>query len=298
MVKKELPMISIILTAYKEPQTIGKAIEQILKNKLPKNYELIVTAPDKETLDVARDFQKKYKKIKIFQDAGKGKPLALTEVFKITKGKILVLTDGDIYISENSIPPLLEHFKNKKVGAVSGHPVPVESKKTIMGFWANVLIDLAHKLRKKRAQEKKFLLCSGYLFAMRNGLVKEIPSNVLDDSYISQIIWKKNYEIEYEENALVFIKNPETFKDWIKQKKRNTFGEFQIKKNKATSMRGFREESLGFFKIFPYAKNIKELFWIFLLILARFYVWLNAIYNAKIKNSSMQKVWVRIETTK
>jgi len=290
--------LSIILTAYKEPQTIGKAIEQILKNKIPKDFELIVTAPDKETLDVAKIFQKKNKNIKIFQDAGKGKPLALTEVFKIARGEILILTDGDVYISESSIENLLKHFDDKKVGAVSGHPVAVDSKKTMMGFWANVLIDLAHKLRQKRFKEKKFLLCSGYLFAMRNNLVKEIPSSVLDDSYISQIIWKKNFKIEYEKNSLVFIKNPETFKDWIKQKKRNTFGEFQIKKNKSTSMRGFKEEAFGFFKIFSYPKNLKELFWIFLLIFARIYIWINAIYNAKIKKSSMQKVWVRIESTK
>ncbi len=290
--------LSIILTAYKEPQTISRAIEKILENKLLKDFELIVVAPDKETLDVAKIFKKKNKKIKIFQDAGKGKPFALTEVFKIAKGKILVLTDGDVYISENSIENLLKHFEDKKVGAVSGHPVPVESKKTMMGFWAYVLMDLANKLRQKRAGEKKFILCSGYLFAMRNGLVKEIPSNVLDDSYISQVIWKKNLKIEYEKNSLVFVKNPETFKDWIKQKKRNTFGEFQLKKTNSTSMRGFKEEAIGFFKIFSYAKNIKELFWIFLLILARLYVWINAIYNAKIKKSSMQKVWVRIESTK
>ena len=105
--------LSIILTAYKEPQTISRAIEKILENKLLKDFELIVVAPDKETLDVAKIFKKKNKKIKIFQDAGKGKPFALTEVFKIAKGKILVLTDGDVYISENSIENLLKH--NKKI---------------------------------------------------------------------------------------------------------------------------------------------------------------------------------------
>ena len=63
-------------------------------------------------------------------------------------------------------------------------------------------------------------------------------------------------------------------------------------------MRGFKEEAFGFFRIFSYAKSIKELFWIFLLLFARLYVWVNAVYNAKLKKSSMQKVWVRIESTK
>jgi len=41
-------MISIIITAFKEEKTIGKAIEFFTKQKI-KNYELIVACPDKET---------------------------------------------------------------------------------------------------------------------------------------------------------------------------------------------------------------------------------------------------------
>ena len=58
-------MISIIITAFKEPKTIGRAIEQVLKNKIKDKFEIIVSAPDKETLDVARDYAKKDKRIKL-----------------------------------------------------------------------------------------------------------------------------------------------------------------------------------------------------------------------------------------
>jgi cellulose synthase/poly-beta-1,6-N-acetylglucosamine synthase-like glycosyltransferase len=134
---------------------------------------------------------------------------------------------------------------------------------------------------------------------MRKGLVNQIPASVLDDSYISQIIWKKGYKIKYEEKAEAFIKNPETFKDWIKQKKRNTFGELQLRKTTKSSMRGFKEEARGgIIKVFTYPKTMKEIFWTGFLVLARLYVWINATYNAKIKRVHMKKVWVRIETTK
>ena len=69
-------MISIIITSYKEPKTISKSIEAILKNNL-KNYEILVTAPDSETLNVAKKHSKKNKKIKMLRDLGKGKPAAL-----------------------------------------------------------------------------------------------------------------------------------------------------------------------------------------------------------------------------
>ena len=54
-------MISIVITSFKEPKTIGKAIESFISQKLPLEYELIVAAPDKETLDVARSYSKKNK---------------------------------------------------------------------------------------------------------------------------------------------------------------------------------------------------------------------------------------------
>ncbi|MAH49494.1 hypothetical protein CMI37_26965 [Candidatus Pacearchaeota archaeon] len=291
-------MISIILTAYKEPDTIGKAIEQILKNKL-KNYELLVTAPDDETLNAAKKYSSKIKKLRLIRDEGKGKPNALNNVLPQAKGDIIVLTDGDIYIRENSINELLKHFSDSKVGAVSGHPVSKDSRKTLMGYWGTVLLDIAHKIRKQKDQENQFLFCTGYLFAMKKGLVEKMPLEILDDSYISQEIWRKGYKIKYEEKAVVFIKNPETFKDWIKQKKRNTFGEFQLKKYKVKSMRGFKDEARGgIFKVFTYPKTMKEISWTVLLVFARLYAWINATYNYKIKKASMQKVWVRIETTK
>jgi len=50
-------MISVIITAFKEPKTIGKAIESIAEQKISKN-EILVVAPDKETLDAAKKNEK------------------------------------------------------------------------------------------------------------------------------------------------------------------------------------------------------------------------------------------------
>ena len=52
-------MISIIITSYKEPKTIGKAIESILLNKIKEKYEVIVVCGDKETFNIAKKYSKK-----------------------------------------------------------------------------------------------------------------------------------------------------------------------------------------------------------------------------------------------
>ena len=243
-------MISIVITAYKEANTIGKAItcqknkptdfsehSQKPKHKLRrflikqkiKNYELIVSAPDDETLNVARSYAKKNKKIKILKDKGNGKPAALNLVFKKAKGEILILTDGDVYISDNSINSILEKFKDKKVGIVSGRPISLNDKRTMLGFWSHLLTDTAHKLRKERTEQGKMIVCSGYLYAFRKNLIRKIPEEALsEDAVISHLIADKGYKTEYAKKAEVYVKYPLTFKDWIKQKKRSAGGYNQL----------------------------------------------------------------------
>ena len=156
-------MITIVITAFKEPKTIGKAIGQVLKNKIKDKFELIVSAPDEETLGVARLYAKKDKRIKLLKDAGKGKPAAFNLIIKKAKGEILVLTDGDVYMSEFAIQPLLDKLNDTSVGAVSGHPISLESRNNKLGYWSHLLTDMVDLWRKKA----KFISCSGYLYAIR-----------------------------------------------------------------------------------------------------------------------------------
>jgi len=101
-------MISIIITSYKEPKTIGKAIRCIA---LP-DCEIIQISPDSETLNaglkVAQELNlgKNFKQIK---DPYKGKPHALNMAFKKASGDILVLTDGDVFFDKDAVSILCDY---------------------------------------------------------------------------------------------------------------------------------------------------------------------------------------------
>jgi cellulose synthase/poly-beta-1,6-N-acetylglucosamine synthase-like glycosyltransferase len=290
-------MITIVLTAYKEPKTLGKAIEQILRNNLKEKFELVVSAPDKETLDVAKKYAKKDKRIKTLKDLGKGKPAALNLILKRAKGNILVLTDGDVYISESSIHPLLEKLKDPRVGAASGHPIPTNSKNTRLGYWAHLLTEMVNLWRKKA----KFISCSGYLYAVKKDLLQKIPEDTLsDDAYNSHIIKNKGYKIEYSEKSFVYVKYPDNFSDWIKQKKRSAGGYNQIRyifKEKNID-RSLTKESAGIFQVLKYPRTFREIIWTIELVFARIYLWALIFWDINIKKKEFSKIWVRIESTK
>ena len=50
-------MISIIITAYKETKTIGKAITAFIDNKIEQDYEILAVCPDEDTIKVIKYYE-------------------------------------------------------------------------------------------------------------------------------------------------------------------------------------------------------------------------------------------------
>jgi len=312
-------MVSIIITSWKEPNTIGKCIRCIADKKysgLNTEFEIIQLSPDKETLDAGLEeanklhlSQKEYIQI---QDPRKGKPYALKLAFKKANGNILILTDGDTYFERNSIKNLLIPFEDITIGGVSGRPVSMDSKSTMMGYWGHLLSDAAHhrristmnsKVKNYYISNKHFFPMSGYIMATRN-YDFDIPQNVLsDDAYISYSIRNASKQIAYAPDAKCYVKYPTTLKDYYKQKVRSLGGFVQLKnfgvfKRDKQSRSILIELNYSFFAI-RYARNIKELQWSLLLFPIRLVTWFKILWERVLLKKDMPKSgWERIESTK
>jgi len=295
-------MISIIITAYKEEKTIGKAIKSITNQKIIEDYEVLCVCPDKETRDVIERYERTNHKIKHVEDSGKGKPTALNIAINNAKGDILILTDGDVFVSDNSINKIIKPFQNKEVGIVSGRPISLNPKENKWGYFSHLLTDLgAHQTRLNQTKKNKMIVCSGYLYAFRKDIIEKIPIDALaEDAVISHMIFERGYKTAYAPNAKVFVKYPDNFKDWIIQKKRSAGGYNQLKFyiRKRERMRSFPKEALSVLRIFSYPKSIKEFFWTIGLIFLRLYLWSLIYKDINLKKKDLKEVWLRVESTK
>ena len=296
-------MISVIITSFKEPKTIGKAIQSFLDQDIKDRYEILVVAPDKETLDVAKSYSKKYIEVKIFKDPGKGKMFALNILMKTLKSEIFVLSDGDVFVEPNSLKYILLPFNDSKVGVVTGRPVSLDSKKKMLGYWSHLLCDAgAHGARLKRAKKGKFVECSGYYWAFRNKVVKSFPLDVPEDAMVPLLFWKKGYRVAYAPRAKVFVSYPKNLADFIDQKKRTSKAHVQMSKyvnfSKIPKTKSFKNELLESPRAFLYPKNIREIFWTFLLFPFKLYVWLLVFYQLKITKKFHSDAWKATKTTK
>ena len=298
-------MISIIITSFKEPLTVGKAIESFLNQDIKVPYEIIVSCPDRETAEVVREYCRKYEQVRDFHDPGIGKMHALNLLFnELKKPEILILTDGDVFVSSNSVNEILEAFKDPKIGCVTGKPVSLNQRSSLFGYWSYLLLYGAHRARLKRSNKEKYFTCTGYLFAFRNNIVKEFQKDIPEDAIIPFIFMEEGYKIKYVPEAEVYVKYPDNFKEWIEQKKRISKAYVNLEKvtykgKHVPKMKSFLNEVFeGTLIALTYPKSLKEFIYTLLLFPARLYMWLKVFQEAKISKKQHTDAWKRVESTK
>ncbi len=313
-------MISVIITSFKEPKTIGRCIRCIAQRRysgITTPFEIIQVSPDELTLKAGRKEARKLglskHEYRHIIDPHKGKPTALKMALDKAKGEIIILTDGDTYFEKNAVSELIKPFGDKKIGGISGKPVSADNRDNAFGYWGHLLSDAAdhrrsHTMRKVDnkdyyTSESAFFPMSGYIMAIRN-LKFDIPKNVLsDDAYISYTLRNMNFDIAYAPKAVCYVKYPTNLRDYFKQKVRSLGGfkqleKFQIFKKDKQSRSFFIELHYAFY-VFKYAKTFNEFMWSVYLFPIRLITWIKIVWERDILRKDMGKNgWERIESTK
>jgi len=296
-------MVSIILTAWKEERTVGKAVRSIITNirNIEVACEILLVCPDAKTRKAAERVieEEEFKKYKYIKDPQKGKPYALNLAFEKASGEILVSTDGDVWMGEGSLKPLLKPFSDPKVGGVTGRPVCENDRGTLWGYWGHMFMDAAHKKRLETLGNNQFFAMSGYLLAVRN-IGWKIPRGVLDDVFFSYKIHEEGHGIGYAPEAKVYVRQPESLRDWMIQKVRSLAGYQKIGEifHGAVRTRKFADDLL--YGLFPlqYAGNLKELLWSILSYPVRVYLWVRVWWELKARGKTPVDLWERVQSTK
>lgn len=288
-------MISVGIAAYNEEKNIENTLRKWLDEPIDEIIVVSDASTDK-TNKIIQKISKKDKRVRLIERKRReGKPSALNEILKMVKGQIIIMTDADLYPKKGSTNFLLKHFKDKKVGLVAGHPVLINSE-GMVGYWSRISFDIMHRKRLNNTE----LDVTGNLYAIRNGLVRKIPTEVMiDDTYVALMVKKKGYDIVYEPNAIVYVDHPKTIKDFIVQKTRTRTGWYQISKDE--NVKTERSISSGIKIYFPMTlKNLftlKGIIYLPLFYIMSFYVWIKAWLNWKSKRKVLD-VWKIAESSK
>ena len=293
-------MLSVLITAFREAATVGHAIEAFL-SQLPAGGEILVVCPDPETIAVVDDYAARHPAVRHVADPQRGKPAALNVGLRAARGDVVVLSDGDVAVAGDALAPLVAPFEDPQVGAVSGHPLSLSPRDTMLGYWSHLLTEGIHHMRLARDRAGEFLFCSGYLFAFRRALIQHVPADALaEDAVISQRIAQKGYRVRYAPDARVFVRYPTTYRDWLRQKVRSAGGHAQDYVRKSPlRMRSARLEILNGTRLaLRYPRDLREFMWTLLLFGARLHQWLLVFIKVQLLRRPLSDLWQRVESTK
>ena len=224
----EVPF-SIGICAYNEECNIEKAIRSIYEQKyngfvLDKTI-VISSASTDNTDKIVKTLMSEYNNLElVVQKKREGKNSAINLFLDLKKTELIVIMNADnILGSEKTLQKLLEPFNDAKVGVVGGHPIPLNTKKTIAGFASNMIWCIHHHIALR-------IVKIGELIAYRDIGTRLPIQTQSDEDIIRSNIEKKGFIAVYAPESIVYNRGPETVSDLIKQRMRVNIGQSYMMK--------------------------------------------------------------------
>ncbi len=228
------PRITVGICAYNERKNIGKLLHNILfEQDWTEDYEVLVVCSGctDNTTEIVQDYAKQSPRVRLYvQPERKGKASAINVIFSEAKGSVILFASADTLPNRECFRKLLIKLKLPKVGIVCGNPVPVNSKKPLIGKLVHLLWNF-HDIVFVQLNDAGLARHATEVFCIRRGIVQTIPEETInDDAYIALMTKKQGWLIKYEHASQVSICGPQTFNDYFRQRRRILFGHKQVKK--------------------------------------------------------------------
>ncbi|HUV25243.1 MAG TPA: glycosyltransferase [Methanomassiliicoccales archaeon] len=220
--------VSVGVCAYNEEGNIRQCLESITKQVLQDFNIVEIIVVSSASTDRTDQFVKDYASVDqgvrlVRQESREGKSSAVNMFMREAVGEILILVNADNRLEENTLAYLLSPFLDESIGMTGGHPVPVNSKDTLVGFAVHMLWDMHHRLSLISPK-------TGELVAFRNLDMQISPGINTDEDWIRMEAEKKGLVTAYVPEALVWNKGPETLPDFWAQRTRVNIGEKYMKR--------------------------------------------------------------------
>ncbi len=254
---------SVGITAHNEEANIARLLDAMLTQQLDEVEitEIIVVASGctDNTCDIARDFEAREPRIKLLvQEEREGKVSAVNLFLKHAQEEICVLESGDTLPGEDSVENLVKMFRDPEVGMTGAHKVPVNVPDQVVGYLSHLRLTLEHSLCLEIPR-------LGEMIAFRK-VFDEIPPDVaMDEAFVEALMIKRGLQVRYAPDAMVYNMGPETFSDFVRQRRRNYAGHLHLKHKygyRVSSLDNVRVVRLALTEIWRATSHTARLFYV------------------------------------
>jgi cellulose synthase/poly-beta-1,6-N-acetylglucosamine synthase-like glycosyltransferase len=229
----DLPMVSVIISAFNEEACIAEKIHSIYNGSYPSDrFEVVVgsDASQDGTAEIVRALQKDYSSL-VFHDfhQRRGKGNVVNDLVRSSSGTILVLTDANVMFDKDTLYYLVRHFKNPSIGLVDTNMINRGMKAEGISYQEKAYISREVSIKNKEGRLWGAMMGPfGGCYAIREEDYEKVPSNYLvDDFYINMKIFEKSKLAINDTRSLVYETVPDRISTEFRRKTRIGTGNFQ-----------------------------------------------------------------------
>lgn len=227
------PMVSVLMAVYNEEKVVEQKIRSVFNTAYPAaQLEMWIGSDgstDKTDEIIARLIREGYR-INFKQFGGRnGKTQIINAMAPLAAGKIFIPTDANILFEPLTIPKLIAHFTDDKVGMVAANITNTGLRKDGISYQEQTYIKRENIIKFYEGQLWGTMMGAfGACYAIRAELFPKIPQNFLmEDFYITLAVIKNNKKAIAEPEAIAYEDVSNEIKEEFKRKIRISAGNFQ-----------------------------------------------------------------------
>lgn len=239
--KKEddFPAVAVLMAAHNEAAVIAKKIRSVQESaaQIPNlNFTFWIGSDNSsdQTNEIVSELQKEFSNIHFFPFSERqGKPSIINQLAEKANvwnsSAIFILTDANVFFSENTVYQLIKHFKNDKIKIVESNVsgIGTQDKGISKTEKSYVLGETRHKYYEGLI----FNVFSGPMggcFAIRSDYFTPVPTHhLVDDFYITMAAFEKGAKGIVEPEAICYEGISHSILEEIRRKSRIGVGNFQ-----------------------------------------------------------------------
>ncbi len=244
----EYPALTILIAAYNEVDYIEEKIENTLALDYPTEKLQFLFVTDGSDDGTARVVEKFSQIVHFHLPERQGKIAAVNRVMPYVQTPIVVYSDANTLLPKDALFKIVQHYKDKKVGGVSGEKrIRNKENDNASGAGEGIYWKYESLLKKMDSDLYSVVGAAGELFSIRTGLYEEVPKDtIIEDFYLTLGIAAKGYRIVYEPDAYALESPSANVKEELKRKVRIAAGGIQAIVRLSTLLNIFKHGILSF----------------------------------------------------
>lgn len=230
----DYPLVTMVVPCHNEGREIKDTVAYLLASTYP-NFDILLVddGSTDETKQVLDELADQHPQIRVMAFAkNQGKAIALSTAALMTSAQYLCCIDADALLDPEALSWLMMHFRNPRVGAVTGNP-RVRNRSTLLGrLQVGEFSSVIGLIKRAQRTYGRIFTVSGVVVCCRKAALNDVSywsSNMLTEDV--DLTWKlqlRHWDVRFEPKAQCWILAPETLRGLWAQRLRWSTGGIQV----------------------------------------------------------------------